>query len=132
MIARSLNKVSVFSCKSNRKCSNSRPTWHNWKNSLNFSIRQFSEKCHFPLLFSNIKDFFFFSTSSGWHRSLHFVLISFSFIVTRCTTCCHSLTFVVLLVIICCHSLSLVVPLVVTHCHSMYHSFAFFKWSVTF
>ena len=27
------------------------------KNALNFSIRQFSEKCNFPLLFSNVEIF---------------------------------------------------------------------------
>ena len=56
---------------------------------------------------------------------------SLTFVVTRCTTRCHSLSlFATLchslsLVVIRCHSLyhsSLVVPLVVIRCHSLYHS----------
>ena len=40
---------------------------------------------------------------------------SLSFVVTRCATCCHSLSFIV----ICCHSLSFVATRCTTFCHSL-------------
>ena len=47
---------------------------------------------------------------------------SLLFVVTRCTTCSHSLYHSLSFVVTGCHSLSLVVPLVVTRCHSMCQS----------
>ena len=93
-----------------------------WQSSILWSVR-----CRFHLLY---------------HCSHLLSLIairchSFSLFVTRCTTCCHSLSlveplivirchslyhllpFVVPLFVTRCHSLSLVLPLVVTHCYSL-------------
>ena len=45
----------------------------------------------------------------------HLLSLVVPLVVTRCTTCCHSLSFIV----ICCHSLPFVVTRCTTHCHSL-------------
>ena len=85
-------------------------------NTILLEKRKFGQNCHSLSLLV-----------IGCHR--------LSLFVTRCTTCCHSLSLVSVIVPLVvtrcprCHSLSLVVPLVVTCCttrsHSLYRSLSF-------